>query len=151
LAQRRNARGHREVVRREGRTVAERVLEGIEHPVVHAIGHQHRADGDVTAGQRLRNGDDVWIQAPMFESEQLPGATEARLDFVDREERAVPSTELLRADEVVVGWEVEAVSLDGLDEKDGDVLPAQLFLQRIEIAEGHVCKSGEQRTEATGE
>ena len=72
----------------------------------------------------------------MLVGEELPGAAEPGLHLVDREQRAIAAAELLRGGEVAVGREVDAVTLDRLDEKERDVLAAKLVLERVEIVEG---------------
>ena len=96
LAQRRETGGHREVVRSERRAVADGVLERVEDSRRRRARHQQRADRDVTAGERLRDSDEVRLEAPVLEREQPSRASEARLHLVDREERPVAAAELLR-------------------------------------------------------
>ena len=97
------ARRHRELVRRERRAVAERVLHRVEDAFVHGARHQQRSDRHVPARERLRDGNEVGLEAPVLEREQLPGAAEARLHLVDAEERPVAPAERLRALEVAGG------------------------------------------------
>jgi hypothetical protein len=97
--------------------------------------HQERADWDVAAGKRLRNRDEVRLEPPVLECEELPRSAEAGLDLVDAEKRPVSPTELLRALEIAARWERAALPLDRLDDEDGDVLGAQRGLERLEIAE----------------
>ena len=87
----------------------------------------------------------------MLEGEQLPGPAEAGLHLVDREQRAVAAAELLRAGEVAVRREVDAVTLDRLDEEERDVPAAELTLERVEIAERDLGEPRQQRPEALGE
>ena len=151
LAQRREAGGHRQVVRRERRAVADRVLERVEDAVVHVPRHQQRADGDVAARERLRDGDEVRLEPPVLEGEQLPRAAEAGLHLVDGEERPVAAAELLRAFEIAGRRQVDALALDRLDEEERDVLAAQLALERIEVAERNLREPRQQRAEALDE
>ena len=54
------------------------VLHRVEDRLVHGARHEQRADGDVAAGQRLRDRHEVRLELPVLEREQLPGAAEAR-------------------------------------------------------------------------
>jgi hypothetical protein len=63
------------------------VLERVEHALVHALRHEQRSNGDVAARERLRDRDQVGLEVPVLEREQLPRASEAGLHLVDREER----------------------------------------------------------------
>eukprot|EP00982_Pelagococcus_subviridis_P017288 31529-Pelagococcus_subviridis.AAC.10 len=55
--------------------------------VRHRLRRQHRADGQ-PARERLRDGHDVRRDAHGLVTPQVPGASEAALDFVENEERA---------------------------------------------------------------
>ena len=84
--------------------------------------HHERAHRHIAARERFRNRHEVGLEAPVLEGEQLPGAPEARLHLVDREERRVAAAELLRRREVAVRGQMHALALHRLDEEDGDVL-----------------------------
>ena len=89
LVQRREAGRHRELVRRERRAVRDRVLHRVVDRLVHGARHQQRADRDVAARERLRDRNEIGLEPPVLEREQLAGAAEAGLHLVDAEERAV--------------------------------------------------------------
>ncbi len=148
LPQRRQPRDHREVVRGEGRAVADRIRERVEDPLVDLVRHQQRTDGDVAARERLGHRDQVGLEAPVLQREHSPGPPEARLHLVHAEERPVAAAELLRALEVAVRRQVDALSLDGLDEEERDVLGGQLQLERREVAPRDLLEAGQQRPEA---
>ena len=119
--------------------------------LVHRARHQQRADRHVAARERLRDRHEIRLEPPVLEREHLPGPAEAGLHLVDAEERAVAAAELLRALEVARRRQVHALALDRLDEEDGDVLAAQLLLERVEVAERHALEAGQQRPEPVGE
>src|SRR5438552_4783459 len=151
LAQSRETRRHREVVWRERRAVAHGMLERVEDSVVHALRHQQRADRDVSTRQRLRDGDEVRLEAPVLESEQLPRASESGLHLVDREERPVAAAQLLRALQVA-GWrEVDTVALYWFDDEQRDVLASQPVLERVGVSERNMVETGQERAEPFGE
>src|SRR4051812_36996083 len=127
------------------------MLERVEDAVVHTLRHQQRTHGDVTARERLRDRYEVGLEVPVLEGEELPRASEACLHLVDGEERPVLPAELLRPGEVAVGREVDTVTLDRLDEEEGDVLAAQLSLERVEIVERHARETRQERAEALDE
>src|SRR5207253_4016111 len=114
-------------------------------------GHHQRADRDVAAGERLRDGNEIRLEPPVLEREHLPGAAKARLHLVDAEERPVLPAERLRTLEVAGRRQVHAFSLDGLDEEERDVLAPQLLLECIEVAKGNAVETRKQRPEARGE
>ena len=91
-----------------------------------SLRHQQRPDRDVAARERLRDRDEVGLEAPVLEGEQPAGAAEPGLHLVDAEERAVAAAERLRRLEVAGGRQVHALALDRLDQEDGDVLAAKL-------------------------
>jgi hypothetical protein len=151
LAQRCEPSCHREVVRREGRAVADGVLEGVEDAVVDMIGHQQRAHGHVATRERLRNGDEIGLETPVLEGEQLARAGEARLHLVNSEESPVAAAELLSAFEITVRRQVHSLALDRLDEEECHVLAAQLTLESVKIAERNLREPRQQRSEAFDE
>ena len=151
LVQRREPGRHRQLVRRERRAVADRVLHRVEHGLVHRARHQQRADRHVAAGERLRDGHEIRLEPPVLEREHLPGAPEAGLHLVDAEERAVAAADLLRALEVARRRQVDALALHRLDEEDRDVLAAQLLLERVEVAERNALEPRQQRPEPVRE
>ena len=148
LVERGEAGGHGQVVRREGRAVADRVLERVEDVVVDLTAHQARPHRHVAARERFRDGDDVGLEAPVLEGEHLPGASEAGLHLVQREVRPVPAAELLRALQVARRGEVHALALHGLDQEQGDILALQFPLERVEVVPGDLVEVGKERPEA---
>ena len=126
-----------EVVRRERRAVAERVLERVEDGLVDGVAHQQRADRHVAAGERLRDRDQVGLETPVLGREHAARAAEAGLHLVEAEERAVAPAERLRPREVAVRGQDHALAEDRLDDEDRDVLPPELGLERVEVVERH--------------
>ena len=151
LVQRREAGHHREVVRLERRAVADRVLQRVEDGVEHLGPEERRPDRHVAARQRLRQREDVRLEPPVLEREELAGAPEAGLHLVDAEERPVAAAQLLRALEVARRRQEDAVADDRLDDEERDVLGAQLGLERVEVAERDAREARHERLEALGE
>src|SRR4029453_10741090 len=81
----------------------------------------------------------------MLEREHSPSPAEADLNLVDAEQGAVTAAELLGAFEIARRREVRPVPLDGLDDEDGDVLAAQLRLERVEVVVGHTRETRQER------
>jgi hypothetical protein len=127
------------------------VLQRVEDLVEHLRTEERRPHRHVAAGERLRHEDDVRLETPVLEREELARSPEARLHLVDAEERAVTPAQLLGAFEISRRRQVEAVPDDGLDHEEGDVLPAQLDLEGVEIVERDARKPRYQRLEAVGE
>ena len=146
LLQRCEPRDHPELVRCERRSVRDGVLHRVVHGLVHGPRHEERTDGHIPARQRLGDRHEIRLEAPVLECEELAGAPEARLDLVDAEERAVAAAERLRALEISVGRQVDALPLHRLDEEDRDVLAAKL---RARARRGRRTEPGRSR-EATG-
>ena len=149
--QRRQAGDHREIVRLERRAVAQRVLQRVEDGVEHLGPEERRSHRHVAAGERLRQREDVRLEPPVLEREELAGAPEARLHLVDAEERAVAAAQLLRALQIARGRQEDAVADDGLDDEERHVLGAQRGLERVEVAERDAREAGQERLEAFGE
>jgi hypothetical protein len=124
------------------------MLERVEHGLVHRLRHEQRADRDVAAGQRLRDGNEIRLDAPVLEREQLPRSAEAGLHLVDAEERAEGPAQLLRAFEVAGRRQVHSLSLHRLDEEERHVLVPQLALECLEVTERHLREPRQQRAEA---
>ena len=135
LTQCREAGSHRQIVRGERRAMADRVLERVEDAVVHRFRHQQRPHRHVAAGERLRDRDQIRLEPPVLEREQLAGAPEAGLHLVDAEERPVAAAELLRAGQVTIVRELRSMPLNGLDDEDRHVLAAERRLERLQIVE----------------
>ena len=87
----------------------------------------------------------------MLEGEHPARPAEPVHHLVDGEERSVTAAQLLRAGEVAVRRDVDALPLHRLDEEECDVLAPQLLLQRLEVAERHLLERGQERPEAVGE
>ncbi len=87
----------------------------------------------------------------MVEREHLAGAAEARLHLVDAEERPVAPAELLGALQVAGRRQVDALALDRLDQEEGDVLPPELGLERVEVAELDRVEAGQELAEPLAE
>ena len=77
----------------------------------------------------------------------LAGAAEARLDLVDDEQGPVRPAQLGSCRPVVLRGEIHALSLDDLDDERGHVPTAQLAIERLDLPEGHLVASGQQRAE----
>ena len=113
-----------EVVRCEGRAVHHGALHAVEDRVEDLPGRQQGADRDVAARERLRQSDQVGLEAPVLGGEEAAGAAEAGLHLVRDEERAVPAAELLGAREAVGGRDPDALALDRLEDERGNVAAA---------------------------
>ena len=78
----------------------------------------------------------------MLEREEAPGASEPGLHLVADEQRAVLAAGRLRAREIALRREVDALALDRLDDERGDVARGELRAQRVEVAERHARSPG---------
>src|SRR3546814_20811885 len=58
---------------------------------------QHHGEGQAHSRERLREGDDVRLDAHLLEGEEAAGAPAARLNVVDDQQAAVLVRELLHA------------------------------------------------------
>ena len=76
------------------------------------------------------------------------GSPEAGLDLVDDEQRPVAPASGLRGQQVVGRRRRDHAPLHRLDDERGDVLLAQLALERVEVAERDARAAGQQRAEA---
>src|ERR1039458_5872630 len=149
--QRRERGSGREIVAAEGRAVAHTALHTVEHAVTDRRRHEDPTDRREAARERLRDADDVGVKAPVLEREEAPGASEPRLHLVADEQRAVLAAGLLRAGEIALRGQVDALALDRLDDEGGDVLARELAPQRLEIAVGDPVAAWQQRPEAGAE
>ncbi len=127
------------------------MLHRVEDGVHHGGRHRTRADRDVAAGQRLRDGHEVGLEPPVLEREHAARPTQARLHLVDAEQCPVAAAQSLRALQVARLRQVHALALHRLGEEDGDVLALQLRLQRLEVVLRHAGESEQQRLERIAE
>src|SRR5947199_9226975 len=75
------------------------------------------------AAERLRQAEDVRLDAVVLDREELPGPAEAGLDLVRDEERAALRAEPPNAGDVVVGREDHAaLALDRLQDNGGGLI-----------------------------
>ena len=131
--------------------MAERMLHRVEDGAEHLRSKQRGPDGHVPAGEGLRDGEDVRLEAPVLAGEHLSRAPEARRDLVHAEERPVAAAERLGALEVPVLGEPYAVADDRLGDEHGHVLGAELGFEGVEVVERHRRETREQRPEPSGE
>src|ERR1700680_2752812 len=87
----------------------------------------------------------------MLECEEAPGTTHAGLDLIADEQGPRVTAARLRAEQVVIRWEIHALALHRLHDERRDVATGELALERIEVAESHGVAAGQQRTEAVPE
>ena len=71
----------------------------------------------------------------MLEAKHLPGASEAGLDFVADQKRAVFSAKLLRPIKEVAPRKIDSFALDRLDDEGSDVAFEELAFQRRDVIE----------------
>ena len=67
----------------------ERLLERAVDGGEDAVGHQDGTDRDEASRQRLRHGDDVGLEIPVLEAEELAGSAEAGLHLIEHEQGPV--------------------------------------------------------------
>ena len=77
--------------------------------------------GHEAAGQRLGDGDDVGLETPVLVGEELARPPHAGLHLVDGQQRLVLAAQLLGRRPELVGRQVDALALDGLDDEGGHV------------------------------
>ena len=87
----------------------------------------------------------------MLDSEEFAGAAHAGLDLVGDEQRAVFGAKPGHALEVAVIGHVDALALDGLDEKAADLLRFQHLFQRVQIVKRHLDRIGQEAAETFAE
>src|SRR5262249_44827118 len=76
-----------------------------------------RRERDEAAAERLREHEQVGPHAELLGAEERPGASEARLDFIEDQEGAVLRTELAHAREILrAGLAHAAFALDRLED-----------------------------------
>ena len=109
--------GAGEVVAPERGRVDDAAVHARKGLLVNRAPRDDRRRGHVTAAQRLGQGEDVGLQAPVLEGEPFAGAAEAGLHLVADEKRAVLAAERLRAVVVIVLRELHALALHQLDDK----------------------------------
>jgi hypothetical protein len=71
----------------------------------------------------------------VLDCEEFAGAAKPGLNLVSDEQGAVLPAELLRAAQVAVVGQVDALALDRLDDEGGDRLAGQSLFERGEIVE----------------
>ena len=114
------------------------MLQRVEHAVVHLRRHEQTTHRDVAARQRLRHRDEIGLEPPVLEGEELAGPPESGLHLVDREQGAVSAAKLLRTPEVPPGRQVDALALNRLDEEERHVLGSELALESVQIPQWHL-------------
>src|SRR5579859_2897935 len=83
--------------------------------------------------------------------QKAPGAAEAGLDFIENEEGAVFSAELLRAFKIPGGWQDDACfTLNGLEDEGCVTLGGQLLFQLREVTEVDKFDTWDHFAEAIG-
>ena len=82
---------------------------------------------------------------------KVPAAPHAGLHLVEDHEGLVPAAQRLRLEPELVGRQVDALALDGLDDEGGDVAPPELAGQGGGVAEGDHVGARKQRPEAAAE
>ena len=87
----------------------------------------------------------------MLEREEAPRAPEAGLHLVAHEQRLGRPAQRLRALQVVVRRQVDALALDRLEDQRRHVAARELALERIEVAERNRVTASQQRAEALAE
>ncbi len=142
---------HGQLVPSKGGRVLQRLLERAVDRREDTVGHEDGAHGDEAPGQGLGHRDDVRLEVPVLEAEELPGSPESGLHLIEHEERSVRSAELLSLSPVLRRGHVDALALDGLDDEGGDVAVLQRTAQGLEVAEGYGLGAGEELTEALTE
>src|SRR6202030_4550262 len=85
---------------------------------------------------------------PVLDCEEAPGSSDAGLDFVGDHQRAVLAAKRGRARQEFIGGHVDALALDRLDDKGGNLARRQRLLQGGEIVEGYRRAPWQQRIEA---
>ena len=113
-----------------------------------------RADRHAGA-DALGREQDVRLHVPVLDGPHLAGASRARLDLVGDEQDAVAVAQLAQVrEEVVLGNDVAALALDGLDDDGRELVgghqaleDALLDLLDALVAERHVVDAGKERTE----
>src|SRR5437763_646285 len=95
----------------------------------------NRAARDVTAAERLRQGNNVRLQVPMLEPEHFSSAPEPGLHFIGNEQRAVLATEFLRANEEIGLRSLAALALNGLNHERGHIARTQFPIQFFDVVE----------------
>ncbi len=84
----------------------------------------------------------------MIDREKFAGAAEAGLNLVGDEQRAVFAAKRLRAEEIIVGGDVDALALNRFDEEGRDLARGERALQRGQIVERNLLRIRQQRAEA---
>src|SRR3954469_1620937 len=105
----------------------------------------------MAAGERLVEQHQVGLDTPVLAGEKFPGASQARLDFVRDEQRAVAAAEMLGALEVSLAGQDDTLALNRLDHEGRYAARGQRLLQRDEVVERNARTIRQQRLEALAE
>ena len=133
--QSRETSDHRQLVATESRRVDYCSLHLRVHAVEDLRRARRRSDRHVPARQRLRDGDDVRVQPVVLVRPHPSGAPEPGLHLVCDKERAVLPAEPLDARPVLVARQVDAFSLNDLDDEGGDIASPELALEALQVTE----------------
>ncbi len=142
---------HCQIVLRECRAVDHGAIHAIENLVEDPFARQYGAGRHLTAGQRFRQKNHVWLDAPMLAGEEPPGTSQPSLNLVGDKQRAVLSAKLDSRPQIVVGRDAHAFALDRLDDEGGDFFRGERFFQGLEIVERDFGTAGQKRAEAVAE
>ena len=99
----------------------------------------------------LGQADDVRLDTPVLDGQEVTRATHPRLDLIRDEKDAVPGGQLPQARQEVVRWnQVAALALDGLDKDRGDAFRGrdgveQLFDTLDRLVGGHAARHRRER------
>src|SRR5437764_638388 len=105
---------------------------------------EHGSNRDIAAGECLGENDDIRIDiAIMLEREKRSGATDTALNFVGNEQRAIFTAKSGSRSQIARRRNIHPLALDGLNNKGGNVLFAQLRLQSVEIVKGNGARIAE--------
>src|SRR5438477_1018062 len=127
-------------------------LHPAEDTVHNSRARDDRAHGNESAAQRLGDAHDVRLDVgPMLIREPSPAAPEARLHFVENEQRAVFATELLSLREISIRDDLARLALNRLDDERGRLPEGKGFLERGQIVEGNFLGAGKKIAEAFAE
>ena len=111
-----------------------------------------RTDRHESAGERLGDTDDVRLDLrPVLKGEPFARPTQARLHFVEDQERAVLSTQTLRLCEISVGDDLTGFSLDRFDNECSRLFKRKRLFQRRKIVERNLLRAGEKGPETLAE
>jgi hypothetical protein len=105
----------------------------------------------ITATQAFREGDNVWLEIPMFEPKHFPCPAKACLDFVANQQGPMFPTKLLGSLVKICFGRLTTFALNWFDHERGNVSFCQLALQRRDVIKSHTgFKPFHKRTESFG-